>query len=96
MRRERVAAAIKWPAIIWLIGIINVVSMIPQLAQIIQTHRTEGLSLEMFMTILVIQIGFSLEGFFKRNRVLMITMACAASVTTAIIVLTIVIRNSYP
>jgi len=49
MTREQVAGKIYWSWIIWLFGFVNVGAMLPQLLQVFQTRKTEGLSLEMLV-----------------------------------------------
>ncbi|MDP3963795.1 MAG: PQ-loop domain-containing transporter [bacterium] len=93
MSREEIAARIRWPLIIWLAGIANVMAMVPQLYSIIATRNVEGLSLGMFSTILFIQIAFFLKGFFERDKVFQISMGLAAGISIAIITLVLVIRS---
>lgn len=94
MTREELAVKIRWPIIIWAIGIVNVLAMLPQMRQLIQTKETEGLSVAMFAIYLVIQIAFAIEGYFKRSRVLLICMTLSAIVTTTIIILILYYRTS--
>ncbi len=93
MTREQFAMKIHWQWIIWAVGLINVIAMLPQLVQIMRTRTTEGLSLEMIIVYFLIQIAFSLEGFFMRNRMLMVCMALSALVSATVITLVIYIRH---
>ncbi len=86
MKREVIAANIRWPAIIWLAGIINVGAMLPQLVKIWQTKQTAGVSSEMVWIYFLIQICFSLEGFFQRNKMLMWCLGLSALVSLATII----------
>ena len=90
--REEVSRAIYWPRIIWSFGFINIAAMAPQLIQIIRTRETEGLAIGMFFIYLGVQIAFSLEGFFTRNRMLMVCLGLSAMVTTIIIALVTYLR----
>lgn len=94
MTRERFAELIHWPKIFWLVGIVNIGAMLPQLYQIIVTRNVEALSLGMFAIYFVVQIGFGLQGYFRRDRTLLICMALSALVSAAIIVLTLMFRVS--
>lgn len=94
MTREEFAKAIRWPIWIWLIGLVNVGAMLPQLIAILQTWSVENLSLGMYIIYLVVQVGFCLEGFFRRNRMMFWTMGLSASVSVIIITLILYIRLS--
>jgi len=85
MTREQFAKKIRWPFIIWIFGFINVGAMIPQLYKIINTKSVEGLSIEMFIVYSLVQIAFSLNGYFTRDRVLMICLGLSAFISTIII-----------
>lgn len=93
MSREEFAKKIHWSFIIWLVGFINVGAMLPQLVQIIQTRKTDGLSLGMFATYLFIQLAFSLEGYFTRNRMFMVCLGLSAVVNAMVISLVIYLRH---
>ena len=73
--------------IIWVAGLLNVAAMMPQVCKVLVTHAVRGLSVEMFGIILFIQIAFSLEGYFTRNRMLMVSCGLAALVTSTMICL---------
>lgn len=92
MTREVVAEKIGWRHIIWFVGLVNVTAMLPQLYSIIVTRNVEGLSLEMFLIYFAIQVCFSLEGFFTRNRMLMVCLGLSALVSAIVITLVIYLR----
>ncbi len=92
MTREQVSQKIGWLWIIWFIGLVNIVAMLPQLIQILRTHKTEGLSLTMFILFFWIQIAFSTEGFFTRNKMLMVCMGLNSVITAINIVLIVFYR----
>jgi len=83
--REQVAITIRWEAIIWTAGILNAAAMLPQLIRLFTTKETAGISLEMFYIYGIIQIAFCLEGYFKRNAMLMWCLGLSAVVTTVTI-----------
>ena len=85
LKRERIAQKIRWQVIIWIVGLVNVAAMLPQLYRILTTHKTEALSIEMFVLYGVIQLALSLDGFFKRNTMLMVCMGLSSLVSTSII-----------
>src|SRR6516165_6157215 len=91
--RELIARKIRWSYIVWMAGLVNAVAMLPQFVQIIRTHNIQGLSLEMFVLYFLVQVAFSLEGFFTRNRMLMVCLALSAVVSAAIIVLVTYLRH---
>ena len=81
MTREQFAEKIRWPILIWLIGIANPFFMFPQLIGIWTTGRVEGISLLTLCILVILQWGFSLHGFFLRDRPLMVSNAAAGFVT---------------
>lgn len=93
MTREELAKKIRWSFIIWFAGLINVGAMLPQLVKIIQTKNTEGLALEMFVIYLLVQVAFSLEGYFTRNKMLMVCLGLSALVSATIISLVFYLRH---
>lgn len=93
MTREQVAEMIWWPYIIWAFGIINVGAMLPQLVRIIRTKKVEDLSLGMFCIYHGVQVAFSLQGFFRRDTMLMTCLGLSACVSLTIIVLIVRIRR---
>jgi len=87
MTRESVAQLIHWNLIIWAFGIVNVVAMLPQLAKLVRTKETKGLSTGMFWIYFWIQVAFSFQGFFRRDEMLMWCLGLSAVVSITIIVL---------
>jgi uncharacterized protein with PQ loop repeat len=79
------ARMIHWQKIIWVFGFLNAAALLPQLIKLFQVRDTAGLSIWMFILFLFIQIAFSLEGFFKRNPVLLVCMSLSALETLVII-----------
>jgi len=79
--REEVAQKIHWTSIIWLVSIVNPLMTAPQLWQIWQTGQTAGLSLVFLFILLFVQGGFSLHGFFTRDRFIMGSNGLAATMT---------------
>jgi uncharacterized protein with PQ loop repeat len=91
-KREEISKKLRWPFIIWLVGFVNVAAMLPQLYQIITTKNVAGLSVSMFVIYMVIQVAFSIEGYFKRNNMLMVCMGLSALVSASIIGLVAYLR----
>ena len=91
--REEVARKIRWDSIIWTAGLVNVGAMLPQLYQIVTTRNVESLSLGMFVIYFFIQVAFSLQGFFRRDKMLMVCLGLSAVVSATIIGLVLVIRG---
>lgn len=92
MNREQFAKRIRWSKIIWLVGLVNVVAMLPQLWQIVSTQQSRDVSLPMIVLYLLVQIFFSLQGFFTRDRMLMICLGLSAGVSLATIVAALIYR----
>jgi uncharacterized protein with PQ loop repeat len=93
MTREQVARRIRWEAIIWTAGLVNVTAMLPQLYQIVTTRNVDGLALPMFVIYFAIQVAFSIEGYFKRNKMLMVCLGLSAIVSAIIISLIFYLRQ---
>lgn len=85
MTREEFASKIRWSWIIWFFGIVNVAAMAPQLYEILKNQSVQGLSIWMFVIYFLVQVAFSLEGFFKRNVMLMVCLGVSASISLTII-----------
>ena len=85
MTREEFAIRIYWPWIIWFFGIINIVAVLPKLVQLWLTKKPDGLSLTMFTLIFLIQAAYSLQGFFRRDAMLMWTVGLAGILSLATI-----------
>lgn len=93
MTREAFAALIHWNAIIWFIGLVNVGAMLPQLVKLIRKPESaEGLALGMYITYFIIQVSFALEGYFRRNTMLMVCMLLSACVSIVVILLICLFR----
>lgn len=92
MTREELAKKVRWDYIIWIAGLVNVGAMLPQLHMIITTRNVEGLSLEMFVIYFFIQVAFSLQGFFRRDKMLMVCLGLSAVVSAVIISLVLYLR----
>ena len=90
--REEVARKIRWDSIIWTAGLVNVGAMLPQLYQIVTTWNVESLSLGMFVTYFFIQVAFSLQGFFRRDKMLMVCLGLSAVVSATIIGFVVYLR----
>ena len=85
MEREQIAKAIRWPLIMTVVGMLNPFIMAPQLYKLWTTHETAGISLGMLGSILFIQAGFALHGFFIRDRTVMWSNIAAGSMSVATI-----------
>lgn len=79
--REDIAKKIHWTRIIWVISIVNPFMTVPQFLQLWKTHQTAGLSLTFLSILFFIQGGFSLHGFFTRDRFIMWSNGLAATMT---------------
>ncbi len=90
--REDFAKKIHWNSIIWTVSIVNPFMTIPQLWQIWHTGETAGISLVFLLILLFIQSGFSLHGFFTRDRFIMGSNGLAGFMTLLTILSTLYFR----
>lgn len=81
MTRETFAASIRWTWIIWLISVINPTMTAPQLWRLWASGETAGLSLGFLGILIFVQAGFSMHGFFTRDRFIMWSNGLAATMT---------------
>ena len=79
--REQFAERIHWPFVIWAISIINPLMTAPQLWKLWQTGETASLSFGFLGILLFVQGGFSIHGFFTRDRFIMGSNGLAATMT---------------
>jgi uncharacterized protein with PQ loop repeat len=93
MTREQIAKKIHWTKIIWTISIINPIMILPQLLQIWQTHQTAGISLGFLLILIFVQAGFSLHGFFTKDRFIMGSNGLAATMSFLTLLSTLYFRN---
>lgn len=87
MTREEFAKRIHWDSIIWVAGLVNVGAMLPQMWKIVETGNVKGLSLQMFLIYLFVQVSFSLQGYFRRDAMLKWCLGLSATVTGIVICL---------
>ncbi len=85
MTREEVASKIYWARIIWLVSIINPLMTLPQIIQLWSTREAAGLSFGFLAILFLVQGGFSLHGFFIRDRFIMWSNGLAATMTVVTI-----------
>lgn len=81
MTREQIAERIRWSFIIWAISVINPLMTAPQLWAVWTTRETAGLSMGFLSILLFVQTGFSVHGFFTRDRFIMGSNSLAAAMT---------------
>lgn len=87
MTREELARRIGWPTWMWVSGAVNVAAMIPQIVKMLQTKSSEGVSEYMIGGILFVQATLSLDGFFRKDKKLMIPLGLCALVSVVTLVL---------
>jgi uncharacterized protein with PQ loop repeat len=95
MTREVVAEKIRWPVIIWIVSIINPFMTAPQLIQLWQTGQTAGISLGFLGILFFVQAGFSLHGFFTRDKFIMGSNGFAAAMTLLTILSVFYFRGGF-
>ena len=93
MKREEFAQKIYWKKIIWAVSIVNPLMILPQLLQLWQTHQTAGLSVGFLVILVLIQYGFSLHGFFTRDRFIMGSNGLAGTMSLLTLLSTLYFRS---
>ena len=94
MTREHFAELIGWSYLIAGFGILNIGAMLPQLIKILRTRNVEGLSLLMICIYLIVQVAFSLHGFFHHDATQTWSLGLSAVISLTIIVSVIAIRRA--
>lgn len=92
MTREEFAKKYNWPRIMFYLGMLNPVAFTPQIWNIVSTHEVEGISVQMFILFVIIQMAFFTNGFFQRDRMVMLSMGSSAILTVITIGLTLYYR----
>ncbi len=93
MTREEFSKKFHWEKIIFLIGIVNALAVVPQLVQILKTHETKGLSIEMLFVFLFVQFGFTLHGYIMRDSALIYGIGLSALINIATIASALYFRS---
>ncbi len=83
--REKVASAIRWNRLIFGVSVVNPLMALPQLIQIFRTQETAGISVVFLLAVILVQGGFSLHGYFMRDRFVMISNGMAALSTVLVV-----------
>ncbi len=78
MTREELSVLVRWPKIIWFVGVVNPFIMAPQIYKIWSTREVAGISLAMLGIITFVQAGFAVHGFFIRDKFVMVSNLAAA------------------
>ncbi|HEY9586164.1 MAG TPA: PQ-loop domain-containing transporter [Candidatus Paceibacterota bacterium] len=89
MTREQFARTFRWDKIMWVMGFVNVVALLPQPVAIVRTHNVSGISVGMFVLFILVQASVATESFIKRSYGLMCSMIVSVllSMTTIGLVL---------
>lgn len=86
MSRDDIRKVVRWDKIVTIISIINPLVAIPQIVKLWQTGDAAGVSTLFLSLVFLVQAGFSLHGYFLRDRFLFISNGLAALMTVAAIV----------
>lgn len=89
MTREQFAKKIRWPVVMFWLGLLNPAALIPQAYSIVTTHVVAGISVPMFVLFMIIQLTFFMNGFFQRDKAVMVSMGASVLITTGIVFLTL-------
>jgi uncharacterized protein with PQ loop repeat len=92
MTREEFSKRFRWNTVMWLIGFVNVVALLPQPLEIIKTHNASGVSVGMFALFIVVQGTVAIESFIKRSYGLMTSMVISVILSTTTIALVLYYR----
>jgi uncharacterized protein with PQ loop repeat len=90
--REVLSQKIRWNKIMFALGLLNPLAFVPQIYAIVTTHVVAGISIQMFSLFVVIQLSFFINGFFQRDKAVMISMGSSALLTSIAIMLTLYYR----
>lgn len=90
--REDVATRIHWHRIVWWVGFLNPLMILPQLWKIWSTGQTSDISLGFLFVLVFLQGMFSLHGFFIRDRMVNWSNGGAAVSTLVVIFLVLYLR----
>ena len=93
MTREQFAEFIHWSTIIWVMGIVNMFSFLPQIVKVWKEHDAQGISVLSLVIIFCIQSAFSAHGFFCYNTVLLVSNGVAACTNLTLISLVLYHRR---
>ena len=91
MTREEFIKRFQWNKVMWLIGFVNIIALIPQPVAIIRTGVVAGVAWQMFAIFAVVQAVFAIEFFLKKSWSGMVSM----SISFCLSILTIVLYFMY-
>ena len=78
MTREEFARRFRWNSVMWVMGFVNVVALLPQPIAILRTHNVSGVSVLMLVLFFFIQVSVAIESYIKRSYGLMTSMIISA------------------
>lgn len=84
MNRNEVAERIRWKWIMVVMGFMNPGFMFPQLVKVWDTRDVQGISLLTLVLLVMLQVAFSLHGFFIRDKTVMWSNGAAALMSLAV------------
>jgi hypothetical protein len=94
MTREQFAEKIGWSRIMWVLGFVNIAGMSPALYEVITTWKSQPVgALQSFGIFLVVQIGFGLNGYIRRDNAMVAAMIVCAILNATTIGLSLFIRH---
>ncbi|MFZ3020208.1 MAG: PQ-loop domain-containing transporter [Minisyncoccia bacterium] len=67
MTREEFVRKFHWNKVMWVIGFVNIIALIPQPVQIALTHSSKDVSIWMFILFFFVQVTFTIEFFLKKS-----------------------------
>ncbi len=74
MTREEFAQRFRWDKVMWLMGLVNVLAILPQPISILRSQNASGVSIGMFVLFILVQVSVAVESFIKRSYGLMTSM----------------------
>ena len=93
MTREAIAQLIFWHQIVWWVGMLNPLMILPQLWRIWETRRTKDISMSFMFVLVFLQAMFSVHGFFIRDPIVMWSNGLAAGSTVVVIISVFYLRR---
>ena len=77
MTREQFVQKFHWNTVMWVIGFVNVIALIPQPVQIVMTRSSRDVSIWMFVLFFFVQTAFTIEFFLKKSWGAMVSLGVA-------------------
>jgi len=92
MTREAFAKQVHWHDVVWWVGLLNPLMILPQLWKVWSTGQTMDISMGFLLILVFLQGMFALHGFFIRDRMVNWSNGLAAASTVVVIISVLYLR----